>query len=70
MTQLYDPDLTQWLQHSGEYIGRLRPADERADWILFLVDEVKAAMSGAPEDYARLLDEVQQGIAARQAAKS
>ena len=21
MTQLYDPDLTQWLQLSGEYIG-------------------------------------------------
>ena len=68
MTQLYDPDLTQWLQHSGEYIGRLRPAEERAEWILFLVDEVKAFL--APEDYARLLDEVQQGIAARQADKS
>jgi hypothetical protein len=63
MTQLYDPDLTQWLQHSGEFIGRLRPADERAEWILFLVDEVKAFL--APEDYARLLEELQAGLAAR-----
>ncbi len=64
MTQLYDPDLTQWLQHSGEYIGRLRPAEERADWILFLVDEVKAFL--APEEFAGLLAELQAGIATRQ----
>lgn len=26
--KLYDQNLTQWLQLSGEYIGRVRPADE------------------------------------------
>lgn len=66
MTQLYDPDLTQWLQHSGEFIGRVRPADERAEWILFLVDEVKAFLT--PEDYARLLDELWAGLAARRSS--
>ena len=64
MTNLYDPDLTRWLQHSGETIGRLRPAQKRADWILFLVDEVKAFLS--PEEHALLLAELQEGIAMRQ----
>lgn len=67
MTQLYDPDLIQWLQLSGEYIGRLRPAEERAEWILFLVDEVKAFLT--PEDYACFVEEVQAGLAARRTAQ-
>lgn len=64
MTQLYDPDLIQWLQNSGEYIGRIRPADERAAWILLLIDEVRAFLT--PEEYTELLDELARAIAMRQ----
>lgn len=63
MTQLYDPDLTQWLQLSGEYIGHVRPAEERAGWILFLLDEVKAFLT--PDEFDILLHELQSNIAAR-----
>ena len=63
MSQLYDPDLTQWLQLSGEYIGHLRPAEERADWILFLTDEVKAFLP--PDEYSAFLREVHNKIDAQ-----
>ena len=45
MANLYDPDLTQWLQLSGEYIANVRPAEERSQWVMFLLDEVKAFLS-------------------------
>jgi len=60
MTRLYDPDLTKWLQLSGETIGRIRPAEERVGWVLFLLDEMKAFLT--PEEYADLLDELQNEI--------
>ena len=56
MSQLYDPDLTQWLQLSGEYIAGVRPVDERADWVLFLLAEIKAQLP--QEEYVELLGEL------------
>lgn len=51
----YEPDLIQWLQLSGEYIGRMDDKPQtRPDWILFLVDEVKGFIS--PEEYEALLE--------------
>lgn len=63
MRNLYDPDLTQWLQLSGEYIGRVRPADERVDWILFLFEQIKPFVSA--EEYQALLDSVQTALQAQ-----
>ncbi|HQY91976.1 hypothetical protein [Caldilinea sp.] len=64
MSTLYDPDLTQWLQLSGEYIGRVRPADERVDWIVFLFEQIKPFIS--QEEYQKLLAEMQAALAAQQ----
>ncbi len=66
MRNLYDPDLTQWLQLSGEYIGRVRPADERVDWILFLFEQIKPFVSA--EEYQALLDSVQTALQAQKQA--
>ena len=63
MSKLYDPDLTQWLQLSGEYIGRVRPAAERVDWILFLFEQIKPFVSA--EEYQALLDDVQTALQAQ-----
>ncbi len=63
MSTLYDPDLTQWLQLSGEYIARIRPAAERADWVLFLFEQIKPFLSEA--EYQELLAQVQQAIEAQ-----
>ena len=63
MKELYDPELTQWLQHSGEYIGRLRPAEERTGWILFLVEEVHNFLE--PDEYVALLRDLQKAIGER-----
>ena len=60
MSQLYDPDLTQWLQLSGEYIAKVRPAEERVDWVMFLLAEIKALLSA--DEYATLLNELQSAI--------
>jgi hypothetical protein len=50
----YDSDLIQLLQLSGEYIGRLDDhSRQRADWILFLVDEIKGFISA--DEYAAML---------------
>lgn len=56
MANLYDPELTQWLQLSGEYIGHVRPADERVGWILFLFEQIKPFM--AAEEYQAFVDDV------------
>lgn len=66
MRDLYDPELTQWLQLSGEYIGRVRPADERVDWILFLFEQIKPFV--AAEEYQALLDAVQTALQAQKQA--
>ena len=66
MRDLYDPELTQWLQLSGEYIGRVRPADERVDWILFLFEQIKPFVS--TEEYQALLDAVQTALQAQKQA--
>ena len=63
MADLYDPDLTQWLQNSGEYIGHIRPANERSDWVLFLIDETKPFLT--PAEYRSLLEELQRDLDAR-----
>jgi hypothetical protein len=60
MSNLYDPDLTQWLQLSGEYIARVRPAEERTDWIRFLLAEIKAQLP--PEEYCDLLRKLDASI--------
>ena len=65
MSELYDQNLTQWLQLSGEYIGRVRPANERADWIMFLFEQIQPFVD--PPDFDALLVEIQNRIAAIQA---
>ncbi|HHY57996.1 MAG TPA: hypothetical protein GYA08_21475 [Chloroflexi bacterium] len=66
MSNLYDPDLTQWLQLSGEYIGRVRPAAERVEWILFFFEQIKPFVSA--EEYRALLDAVQAALQAQKQA--
>jgi hypothetical protein len=61
---LYDQNLTQWLQLSGEYIGRVRPSDERVAWMQFLLDEIRQFVP--PAEYDRFLSELQLAIAERQ----
>ncbi len=63
MKELYEPELTQWLQYSGEYIGSVRPAEERVGWILFLLDEVRSFL-GAGE-YGDLLRELDEALGER-----
>ena len=58
----YDNDLIQSLQISGEYIGRSDQADKRADWILFLLDEVKGFISA--EEYVAMLEQLSSAVAA------
>jgi hypothetical protein len=64
VSTLYDPDLTQWLQLSGEYIGRVRPPTERVDWVLFFFDQIKPFLSEA--EYQQLLVDVQKALQAQQ----
>lgn len=60
----YEPDLIQWLQLSGEYIGRMDDhSDMRADWILFLVDEVKGFIS--VEENQAMLAQLLDGVKAQ-----
>jgi hypothetical protein len=63
--KLYDQNLTQWLQLSGEYIGRVRPSDERVAWMEFLLDEIRQFVP--PAEYAGFLEELQAAIAKRRA---
>jgi hypothetical protein len=63
--KLYDQNLTQWLQLSGEYIGRVRPSDERVAWMEFLLDEIRPFV--APAEYDQFLEELQAAIAKRRA---
>lgn len=63
MTNLYHPDVTQWLQLSGQYIVQNLPREERVPWILFLMDEMKQFM--AEEDYTAMLDELQDELQTR-----
>lgn len=57
----YDSDLIQWLQLSGEIIGRMDDhAESRADWILFLIDEVKGFI--AADEYAAMLAQLDDAI--------
>lgn len=44
MNELYDPNLVQWLQWSGEHIVKLRPMEERARWVEFLIKEIEAML--------------------------
>jgi len=58
----YDNDLIQALQLSGEYIGRSDKPEQRADWILFLIDEIKGL---SPDDeYAAMLNQLNSKVAA------
>ncbi len=59
----YEPDLIQWLQLSGEVIGNMDDHPQlRADWILFLVDEVKGFVSA--EEYQAILEKLTTDVAA------
>ena len=60
MKELYDHQLTEWLQLSGEYIARIRPDDERCAWIMFLLEQIKPFLSAA--EYAQLLGEIKAAI--------
>ena len=66
MAELYDPDLTQWLQLSGQNIVQNRPAEERIPWILFLLDEMNAFLT--PAEQAALLVDLQDELQARLSA--
>lgn len=58
----YEPDLIQLLQLSGETIGRMDDhSDARADWILFLVDEVKGFISA--DQYTAMLEQLSSAVA-------
>jgi hypothetical protein len=63
--KLYDQNLTQWLQLSGEYIGRVRPADERVAWMEFLLDEIRPFVP--PAEYDQFLGELGAAIGQRRA---
>lgn len=54
--ELYDTNLVQWLQLSGEHIVQIRPANERVLWVEFLIKEVESLLS--PEDANALLAEL------------
>lgn len=61
----YEPDLIQWLQLSGEVIGNMDDHPQlRADWILFLVDEVKGFVSA--EEYQAILEKLSSNVTALQ----
>lgn len=60
MSELYDPNLVQWLQLSGEHIVKLRPMEERAQWVEFLIKEIEAMLPA--EEATALLDELQSAI--------
>jgi hypothetical protein len=62
---LYDQNLTQWLQLSGEYIGRVRPPNERVAWLEFLLSEIRQFVP--PAEYKAFLDELQAALAVRRA---
>lgn len=63
MTTVYHPDLTNWLQLSGQYIVQNQPVEERVPWVLFLLDEMKQFMP--PEEYATMLRQLQAELGAR-----
>jgi hypothetical protein len=48
---------------SGEYIGRVRPSDERVAWMLFLLDEIRQFVP--PAEYNTFVSELQQAIGER-----
>jgi hypothetical protein len=61
----YEPDLIQWLQLSGEVIGNMDDHPQlRADWVLFLVDEVKGFVSAG--EYEGILEKLSIEVAALQ----
>jgi hypothetical protein len=60
---LYDQNLVQWLQLSGEYIIGNRPLQERTDWVLFLLDQMKPFLSEV--EYRDLLIQLNQAISQR-----
>ncbi len=60
MSELYDPNLVQWLQLSGEHIVKLRPMEERAQWVEFLIKEIEAMLPA--EETTTLLGELQGAI--------
>jgi hypothetical protein len=61
--ELYDTNLVQWLQLSGEHIVQIRPAHERVVWVEFLIKEVESLLP--PQDTVTLLTELQGAIARR-----
>ena len=63
MSALYDVELTPLLQNAGEYIVRLRPAEERIDWMIFLVDQIQPFLSA--EEFDSFLHDLQRAVAAR-----
>ena len=61
--ELYDTNLMQWLQLSGEHIVQIRPAHERVLWVEFLIKEVESLLP--PKDTVALLTELQGAIGHR-----
>ncbi len=60
----YDSDLIQTLQLAGEYIGSSDQTETRADWVLFLIDEIKGSVS--EEEYAAMVEELYSKVTALQ----
>lgn len=56
MKDLYDTNLVQWLQLSGEYMVEMRPVEERGLWVQFFLREIEAHVPA--EEIAALLAEV------------
>ncbi len=56
----YDNDLIQTLQLSGEYIGQSDHPENHADWVLFLVDEIKSQVK--EEEYAAMLQKLNSSV--------
>ena len=52
----YDNDLIQTLQLSGEYIGRSDHPEKYAQWVLFLIDEVKGFISD--DEYKAMVNQL------------
>lgn len=59
-TNLYDPTITETLQTVAELIA-LKPKDQWAAWILFLLEELQGVMPA--QGYASLLAQLQEEVA-------
>ena len=60
MSELYDVEVTPLLQNAGEYIGRGVPAEQRVDWMMFLIDQIKPFLTEA--EFAAFVHEFREAL--------